>query len=209
MDWLKELLEKEGLADEAQVTAIIEEYKKEAPKHTIPKDVYNTALERSKTAEETLADRDQQLADLQKKAGAGSELEEEITRLREENKQTKEKYEAELKQARFDHAITQNLMAARAKDINIARAAFNLQNVTLDEQGNLVGFDEQLKAVQEAHDYLFESDTPSGTGGSLGNRGAGKPQLSKEDFAKMSYTERVALKAKDPDTYNLMTNKEE
>lgn len=209
MEWLKELLTKAGLEDEAVINAIIEDHKKEAPKHMVPKDVFNEATIRAQNAETNLAARDQQLKDLQGKAGDDSKLQDEIKRLQEENEETKAKAADELKKIKLDHAIQQNLMAAKAKDITIAQAAFNLQNVTLDEQGNLVGFDEQLKAVQEAHGYLFESDTPSGTGGSLGNRGAGKSQLSKEDFAKMSYTERVALKAKDPDIYNLMTNKEE
>lgn len=209
MEWLKELLTKAGLEDEAVINAIIEDHKKEAPKHMVPKDVFNEATIRAQNAETNLAARDQQLKDLQGKAGGDSKLQDEIKRLQEENEETKAKAADELKKIKLDHAIQQNLMAAKAKDITIAQAAFDLQKVTLDDQGKLVGFDEQLKAVQESHAWLFEGTEPTGTGGSLGNRTPGKATLTKEDFAKMTYTERVTLRAKDPDTYNLMTSKED
>lgn len=176
MEWLKELLENAGLDNEEQVGAIVESYKKEAPKHTVPKDVYNSATERAKAAEASLSERDAQLTELQKKAGEDSELQKEIERLQEENEKAKEQYETEIYQTKFDSAIQQRLTAAKARDLKIARAAFDLQDVTLDEDGKLVGFDEQLKNVQETHGYLFagEEASPEGTGGSMGNSGRGR-----------------------------------
>lgn len=169
MDWLKELLKAQGLEDEV-INKIVESYKSESVKHVMPKDKFNEVNSENKQLKQDVADRDKQLNDLKDKSSKDSDLQAEITRLQEENKSAKEKYESDIYSTKLNNEIEKSLLAAKAKDLKIARAAFNLDDVKL-EDGKLVGFEDQLKSIQESHGYLFGADeNPSGTGGSMGNK---------------------------------------
>lgn len=169
MEWLKELLKAQGLEDEV-ISKIVESYKTESVKYVMPKDKFNEVNAENKQLKQDVADRDKQLNDLKDKSTKDVDLQAEITRLQEENKTAKEKYESDIYNTKLNNEIEKSLLAAKAKDLNIARAAFNLDDVKL-EDGKLVGFSEQLDSIKESHGYLFGSEeAPSGTGGSMGNK---------------------------------------
>lgn len=170
MEWLRNLLKAQGLEDEV-INKIIEGYKTESAKHVMPKEKFNEVNEAKKQLEKDLKERDTQLEELKGKSIQGESLQAEITRLQEENKKAKEKYESDLYNTKLQNEIDKQLMKAKAKDLKIAKSAFNLENVKIEDD-KLVGFDEQLKTVQESHAYLFGTDEekPSGTGGSMGNK---------------------------------------
>lgn len=170
MEWLKELLKAQGLEDEV-INKIVESYKTESAKFVIPKEKFNEVNEAKKQLEKDIVDRDKQLNDLKEKSTKDSDLQAEITRLQEENKKNKESYDNDIYTTKLNNEIEKTLLAAKAKDLNIAKAAFNLEDVKLDDSGQLSGFSEQLEKIQESHKYLFGIDeTPSGTGGSMGNK---------------------------------------
>ncbi|MGO3751205.1 MAG: phage scaffolding protein [Peptoniphilaceae bacterium] len=170
MDWLKELLKAQGLEEEA-INKIVGSYKTESVKHVMPKDKFNEVNDENKQLKKDIKERDTQLEDLKGKATSNEDLQAEITRLQEENKTNKENYENDLYNTKLNNEIDKNLLAAKAKDLKIAKAVFNLEDVKL-EDGKLTGFEEQLKSVQESHSYLFGGEeNPSGTGGSMGNKG--------------------------------------
>ena len=134
----------------------------------IPKSRFDEVNTENKQLKQDVSDRDTQLNDLKTKAANDKNLQEEITRLQEENTKNKEKFEADLAQTKLDNEIDKALMGANAKDLKIARAAFDLSKVKLEE-GKLFGFSEQLKEIQKSHGYLVgQEQEPSGTGGSLG-----------------------------------------
>ena len=58
-----------------------------------------------KTAKDTIQERDTQLEGLKKSAGDNEELKKQIETLQNENKTTKEKYEADLKELQITNAI--------------------------------------------------------------------------------------------------------
>lgn len=172
MEWLRKLLKGQGLEDEV-INKIIDSYKTESAKHVIPKEKFNEVNEELKKFRTGIAERDKQLDELKSKVGSNDALKAEIQKLQEENKVTADKYEQDLYNTKLNNEIDKRLMAAKAKDLNIAKAAFNFENVKLEE-GKLTGFDEQLKEIQDSHSYLFNDEYPAGTGGSLGNGAAGK-----------------------------------
>src|SRR5690554_3239124 len=104
MEWLKNLLKNAGI-EESKIDGFVTEFNKEVPKHLIPKDKYNELSERAKKLETDIADRDKQLEDLSKTAGASEELKKQIEQLQAENKAAAEKYAAEIKDLQIKGAI--------------------------------------------------------------------------------------------------------
>lgn len=162
MDWLKELLEAQGLEAE-QVTAIVESYKTESPKHVVPKSVFNNTSAELKAAQDSLAERDKQLNDLKDKSkDEDSDLQAEITKLQKENKEAKERHEAELTAAKFENAIEVAIITSKAKNAKAVRALLDADTLKLEDDGTVKGITEQLDALKESDAYLFGNDKPVG-----------------------------------------------
>ncbi|OUS70292.1 hypothetical protein B1748_29090 [Paenibacillus sp. MY03] len=157
MDWLKALLKAQGLTD-AQIDALIGDVNKELPKHFIPKDKYNEAVEAKKTAEKDVADRDKQIEDLGKTAGLSEDLKKQIETLQAENKTAKDKYEADLKELTLNNAI-KSALTGKAHDEGIAAGLVDKAKLVLDGD-KVVGLDEQIKTLKESKPFLFKPDTP-------------------------------------------------
>lgn len=67
--------------------------------------------------------------------------------------------DAEIKQLKVDTQITDALKSANAKNLKAVKALLSLDNIELDEAGNIKDLDAQIKTLQEADDtkFLFES----------------------------------------------------
>lgn len=153
----KEDLIKLGLTEEVAetVTNAFAEYLK----GFIPKSRFDEVNEAKKKLEQDIKTRDEQLEELKKIDAAG--LKAEIEKLQQENKATKEKYEAELRQLRINNAVERALIASKAKNIKAVKALLDLENVELDEDGNIKGLDKQIKKLQESEDSSFLFDIQS------------------------------------------------
>jgi len=147
----KEDLIKLGLTEEVAetVTNAFAEYLK----GFIPKSRFDEVNEAKKQLEKDIKTRDEQLEALKKIDAEG--LKAEIEKLQKENKAAKEKYEAELKQLRINNAVERALIASKAKNIKAVKALLDLENVELDEDGNIKGLNEQIKQLQENEDSKF------------------------------------------------------
>jgi hypothetical protein len=66
--------------------------------------------------------------------------------------------ESELTGVKFSHALTDGLKAAGAKNIKATKALLDETTLKLDKDGNLVGLDEQLKAIKADNAFLFASE---------------------------------------------------
>jgi hypothetical protein len=174
MDWLKELLKKAGIEEE-KVDSTIADINKELPKYFIPKDKYNEAAEAKKKLEADLAARDTQLEELKKAAGTSEELKAQIEQLQAENQKAAEEWQAKMAQMQLDFAIDKALTAAKAKNAKAVKALLDMDKVKLD--GNqLLGLDDQLKAIKESDPYLFGESGRVGSG--TNPPGAGNPEVN-------------------------------
>jgi hypothetical protein len=71
----------------------------------------------------------------------------------------------------------------------------NLENIKLDGD-NLIGLDDQLKAIKESDDYLFEDQPSGGTGANPAGGGtARKNPWKKETF---NLTEQAKILSENP-----------
>lgn len=140
----------EDLADKA-AAASGEELRTYIPKARF--DEVNTA---KKTAEDTLKERDKQLEELGKTAGASEDMKKQIETLTAENKAAKEKYDADLKELAISNAITAALNGKVHKE-SVALGLIDKTKLVLDGD-KVVGLDEQIKALKESDGYLFKPE---------------------------------------------------
>lgn len=175
MDWLRELLKKQGL-DDAKIEAIVGDAGKELPKHFVSKAQYNDVVEARKKAEKEVTDRDKQLEDLKKSSGDADALKQQIQKLQDDNKTAKEKYEAEVKELRLGTAVKLAL-AGKVHDPDIVAGLLDKSKIELDDNGAIkTGLDDQIKSLQESKAFLFvpeDSSKPKFKGAKPPEGGAG------------------------------------
>jgi hypothetical protein len=159
-----------------------------------PKDKFDDKNNEVKDLKQQLKDRDAQLEDLSKKATGNEDLLKQINDLQESNKQTALDYQAKLDKQAFDFSLEKALADAKAKNPKAVKALLNTEVIKLDGD-KLLGLEEQLKALQESDGYLFGSGEPAGLKGRKPNDDPTPPSLTitKEQFGKMSYSERIEL----------------
>jgi hypothetical protein len=174
MDWLKELLKKAGI-EEGKLEGVIADISKELPKYFIPKDKYNEAAEAKKKLETDIQERDNQLEQLKNAAGNSEELKAQIEQLQAENQKAAEEWQAKMAQMQLDYAIERALTAAKAKNAKAVKALLDLEKVKLDGE-QLLGLDDQLKAIQQSDPYLFGDSKKIGDG--TNPPGAGDPEVN-------------------------------
>ena len=182
MEWLKELLKKAGV-DESKIDGLISDVNKELPKHFVAKQQYNEVAEAKKKLESDVAERDNQLEELKKAAGASEELRAQIQRLQEENQQAKAKYEADLKELKLSTAI-KAAIAGKVHDEDLVAGLFDREKLVLDGD-KVVGLDDQLKSLQESKAFLFKSDDTKQDqpGFHIGGGGGNLPKVDNDQLA--------------------------
>lgn len=135
----------------------------------IPKSRFNEVNEARKELDKKLKEKDEQLTEISKKYSENKDLASELEKLKNEKKEIVENYEAKIKANEFNYALDGALNSAKCKNVKALKALLDMDNITYQD-GNLNGLDTQLKALKESDSYLFESVTPSNTGG-VGNFG--------------------------------------
>jgi hypothetical protein len=174
MDWLKEILKKAGI-EEGKLDSVIGDINKELPKHFIPKDKYNEVAEAKKKLEADIQERDNQLEQLKNAAGNSEELKAQIEALQAENQKAGEEWQAKMSQMKLDFAIERALAAAKAKNTKAVKALLDMEKVKLDGD-QLLGLEDQLKALQQSDPYLFGESGKVGSG--TNPPGAGNPEVN-------------------------------
>lgn len=178
MEWLKKLIEKHTKDGKVDTEALMQEVNTEFPKNAVPKETYNTLSETKKKLEKDITDRDEQLEDLKKIDAEG--LKSKIETLQAENKTSKETYEKELKDLQLTNAI-KLAVAGKVHDEDLVAGLFDKTKLILNDDGKIMGLDEQLKTIQESKAFLFKEEGPEGTGGSIGGGGKPKPSPNNAD----------------------------
>jgi len=162
----------------------------------IPKARFDEVNNAKKQAEKDLSERDIQLETLKNSTGDIETLKNTIKQLQDENKASKEQYEANISKIKLDNAIDNALGNARAKNSRAVRALLDMEKIKF-ENDNLSGLDEQIEALKEAEDskFLFEEikepAKPSFSGVEPGastgetNPGSGAPETYSQMMARL------------------------
>ena len=116
--------------------------------------------------------------------------------------------QAELKQAQIDGEVNVALLSAGVKPDDIDYVTFKLKakgELELDEQGKIKGMDDKIAALKTQLPAQFASGNSKTV---IENKlQSGEPDnktVTKEEFNKMGYNSRVALKQENPEAYNLL-----
>lgn len=64
----------------------------------------------------------------------------------------------QLAQVKFDHALETALTGAKVKNAKTIVPLLSMDKLKLKDDGTLEGFDDQIKSIKEANDYLFEAE---------------------------------------------------
>ena len=197
---MKELLEK-LIAGESSVDDVLNAIN-DSEGDKVPRTRLNAKIQEVKDLEAELQNRNQQLDDLSKKASGSDDLANEIQALKDANAKQQTEYEGKLQQQAFDIKLSDALREAKVRNPKAVKALLDADAIKLDGD-KLLGLDDQLGALKESDAYLFASDEKPALGGRTPHIPTGQPStgLTKEDFNKMNYTERVALFDSEPETY--------
>lgn len=190
----KEDLLKLGLTEEQAEKVLLANT--EQLKGFIPKARFDEVNNAKKQAEKDLSERDKQLETLKNSTGDVETLKNTIKQLQDENKASKEQYEANISKIKLDNAIDNALGNAKAKNSRAVRALLDIEKIKFENE-TLSGLDEQLKALKEAEDskFLFEEikepAKPSFSGVEPGastgeiNPGSGAPETYSQMMARL------------------------
>ena len=107
--------------------------------------------------EKDIKERDTQLDTLKKSSGDNEALKTQIETLQGDNKTAKEKYENDLKELKVSNAI-KLAIADKAQDADLVTGLFDKSKIILNDDGNVVGLDEQLKTLKESKAFLFKAE---------------------------------------------------
>jgi seryl-tRNA synthetase len=154
MEWLKKLIEKHTKDGKLDTEAFMDEVKTEFPKNAVPKGTYNELAEAKKKLEKDIQERDGQLEELKKTAGASEDLKKQIEQLQAENKKKDEEYQTQLKDITLTNAI-KLAIAGKVHDEEITASLFDKSKLVIDGD-KVVGLEEQLKSLQESKAFLFK-----------------------------------------------------
>ena len=201
-DFLKNLGLEDGVIDKImeQNGADIEAAKADLDTVTKERDGYK----------DTIGNYEKQMNDLKKSAGDNEALTTKIAELQEANKKQAEDSAKAIMQLRLDNAIDLGLANAKAKDPKAVRGVLDMSKIKLNDKNEVEGLAEQLKDLQKTHDYLFEASGQAAPKGITPAGGSGKVPsgVTREQFNRMGYLERLKLRNDDPETYKSMTEKE-
>lgn len=117
-----------------------------------------------------IAERDKDLKLLKKQAGDNEELTNQFKDLQSKYKQDTENLTKELQQTKLNSAVDSALSAAKVRNTKAAKALLNMNDIQLNDKGEVEGLDDQIGSLQKTDGYLFDQGSkepyqPQGGGG--------------------------------------------
>lgn len=174
----------------------------------IPKSRFDEVNEAKKTLES-------QIEKLKQSADASEALKKEISELQESNRKSQD----EIKKVRVDSAVALALKDAGAKNIKAVLPFLNDLNEISDD-GVVKGLSDQIKTLKESDEYSFlfnsveqpktdpvqpKGFTPATPKGASTKGGS----VTKEQFDKMGYKDRIKLFNEDRELYDSLSKEGE
>ncbi|HBI8374863.1 TPA: phage scaffolding protein, partial [Clostridioides difficile] len=145
MEWLRKILE--GIKIEENkfdIEEILKSVNTEFPKHAVPKETFNKVNEQLKEADKTIKSFNSKMTqeDVEK---LKTEHQTEIKKIEENHKLEIEKIQNESLKTRKLSAVEKALLTNKAKHTDLLTNKFDLEKITIGEDGKIVGIEEQLK----------------------------------------------------------------
>lgn len=165
----------------------------------VPRSRLNDKNAEIKDLKTEITNRDKQIADLEKSVKDESEIQKELDKVKQENADWQTKYE----ETQLNNAI-KLAVAKEANDANDVLLMLDKSNLELQEDGNVKGLEDAVKALQESKPYLFADNKATGRTPNDGdpiNTG-----FTKEQFDEMTVAQREDLFYNHRETYDKLLN---
>jgi hypothetical protein len=177
---------------------VLEAYQASLKDKFVPIERFTEINGQVKELKTQIDERDTQLKDLKTKATGNEALTAKIQELENLNKTAKAEYEVKMTELKKNTAIDMFLTNNNAKNIKAVKALLDSSKVSLDGE-NLIGLEEQVKALQTSDAYLFGEDVITGRNH---KPGAGTPpDMKKNPWSKEHFnlTEQGKLVTENPE----------
>lgn len=196
----KEQLQTLNLTDE-QINAIIEDY----GKNYVSKAQFNEKNDAYKQAKQEIENLTNDISTLSEANKANEALQSQIKELQDAATQREADYNENIKNMKIDTAITKALSKSGAMNETILTGLLDRTKIAIGEDNTITGIQEQINALKESDPYLFKQDSIKGVvpGDATPKTNDG---ITKEQFNKMSYLDRVQLQETNPDLYSELSN---
>lgn len=121
-----------------------------------------------------LTERDKDIKTLTKQAGNSDELNKQLEDLQNKYQADTEALQGQLQQTKLNGALDTILSSSKVRNPKAAKALLNMDEIKLNDKGELEGVDDQIASLKESDAYLFDegqkgSYTPGGGNGSDDN----------------------------------------
>jgi phage minor structural protein GP20 len=196
----KEQLQALNLTEE-QINAIIEDY----GKNYVSKAQFNEKNDAYKQAKQEIENLTNDISTLSEANKANEALQSQIKELQDAATQREADYNENIKNMKIDTAITKALSKSGAMNETILTGLLDRSKIAIGEDNTITGIQEQIVALKESDPYLFKQDSIKGVvpGDATSKTHDG---ITKEQFNKMSYLDRVQLQETNPDLYSELSN---
>ena len=196
----KEQLQALNLTDE-QINAIIEDY----GKNYVSKTQFNEKNDAYKQAKQEIENLTTDINNLSEANKANEALQSQIKELQDAATKREADYNESIKTLKIDTAITKALSKSGAMNETILTGLLDRTKIAIGEDNTITGIQEQITALKESDPYLFKQDSIKGVvpGDATPKTNDG---ITKEQFNKMSYLDRVQLQETNPDLYSELSN---
>ncbi|PTG08594.1 phage scaffolding protein [Staphylococcus chromogenes] len=184
-----------GEVDKQKVLDTVEE----SQSGMVPRSRLNDKNADIKDLKAEITNRDKQIADLEKSVKDESEIQKELDKVKQENADWQTKYE----ETQLNNAI-KLAVAKDANDANDVLLMLDKSNLELQEDGNVKGLEDAVKALQESKPYLFADNKATGRTPNDGD--AINTGITKEQFDEMTVAQREDLFYNHRETYEKLLN---
>lgn len=202
---LHEILKAKGLTDE-QIKEVVSEMKQNKI-FTASEENLDVRYGKLKTDHDALVTKDTEsqklIAELQK-ATKGQEA---VQKTIDDYKTKVAEQEAELSKVKVESAVKIALLGAGAKASDIDYLIFKLSSDTdwkaeLDDNGNVKGIDDKIKGMKTQFPSQFETSSQKKIEENRLPDDNNEAKITKEEFAKMGYQQKLKLFNENPELYN-------
>ncbi|WP_449126357.1 phage scaffolding protein [Staphylococcus chromogenes] len=184
-----------GEVDKQKVLDTVEE----SQSGMVPRSRLNDKNAEIKNLKAEITNRDKQIADLEKSVKDESEIQKELDKVKQENADWQTKYQ----ETQLNNAI-KLAVAKDANDANDVLLMLDKSNLELQEDGNVKGLEDAVKALQESKPYLFADNKATGRTPNDGD--AINTGITKEQFDEMTVAQREDLFYNHRETYDKLLN---
>ena len=157
----RDFLEKQGLNAD-QIKAVMAQSGKET---NALRDDYDRKLaslnDQIDGYKSQVTDRDKQIKSLSAAAKDNEELRAKFAEVEKANKEKDKEWSSKLASQKKEFAISSALSKAGALENKAVLPFIDTGKVSLDENGNLLGFQEQVDAAKQNYGFLFKKDEPA------------------------------------------------